>query len=311
MNSISATPHRATTWGARALRNPGVRMVIALLAIALPFAAVAIPFNMFVSDKALKRAGALLLTAIVLGAYWGYVRMVEKRAVSELSRPGMVRELGAGMLLGAVLFCLTVGVLGALSVYQITGSNGWAAMLATVPGFVLFGVLEEVVMRGVVFRILEESLGSWIALAISAAIFGLLHLLNPGATLLNAAAVMVEAGVMLAAAYMLTRRLWFCIGIHIAWNFTEGGIFSAVVSGADTKGLLQAKLTGADWLTGGAFGAEGSVIAVTICATAGIVLVVQAVRKGNVVPPFWSIARPPPAAGNAVVTGQASRLPPP
>jgi uncharacterized protein len=202
-------------------------------------------------------------------------------------------------------------VLRALSVYQITGSNGWAAMLATVPGFVLFGVLEEVVMRGVVFRILEESLGSWIALAISAAIFGLLHLLNPGATLLNAAAVMVEAGVMLAAAYMLTRRLWFCIGIHIAWNFTEGGIFSAVVSGADTKGLLQAKLTGADWLTGGAFGAEGSVIAVTICATAGIVLVVQAVRKGNVVPPFWSIARSPPAAGNAVVTGQASRLPPP
>ena len=45
--------------------------------------------------------------------------------------------------------------------------------------------------------------------------------------MLNAAAVMVEAGVMLASAYMLTRRLWFCIGIHIAWNFTEGGIFSA------------------------------------------------------------------------------------
>jgi CAAX protease family protein len=144
-----------------------------------------------------------------------------------------------------------------------------------------------VVMRGVVFRILEQSVGSWIALAISAAIFGLLHLLNPGATLLNAGSVMVEAGVMLAAAYMVTRRLWLCIGIHIAWNFTEGGIFSTAVSGGDAKGLLQAKLLGPDWLTGGAFGVEGSVVALAICAVVGILLAAKAVRQGNIVQPFW------------------------
>ena len=98
---------------------------------------------------------------------------------------------------------------------------------------------------------------------------------------MNAGAVMVEAGVMLAAAYMVTRRLWFCIGIHIAWNFTQGGIFSAAVSASDTKGLLQAKLTGPDWLTGGAFGAEGSVVALTICAVTGMLLLAKAVRNGN------------------------------
>jgi len=223
-----------------------------------------------------------------LSSYWAYVRIVERRPVTELSRPYRLREFGAGMLLGASLFCLTVGVLAALGVYQVTGKNGWLAMLATVPGFILSGVLEEVVMRGIVFRILEQSLGSWVALAISAAIFGLLHLHNPGATVPNAVAVMVEAGVLLAAAYMLTRRLWFCIGIHIAWNFTEGGIFSAAVSGGHTKGLLQAKLSGPDWLTGGAFGAEGSVVAVAICAAAGIALVAKAVMKGNVIQPFWS-----------------------
>jgi CAAX protease family protein len=162
----------------------------------------------------------------------------------------MLHELGAGVLLGTFLLGLTVGLLAALGAYQVTGSNGWAAMLATVPGFVLFGVLEEVVMRGVVFRILEQSLGSWIALAISAAIFGLLHLLNPGTTLLNAGSVMVEAGVMLAAAYTVARRIWLSIGIHIAWNFTEGGIFSAAVSG-------------------------------------GILLVAKSVREGNIVQPFW------------------------
>ena len=288
MTSAADAPNRTLTWGARALKNPVVRIVLALLSIAVPFAVVATPLNMFVSDVTLKRAGALLLSAIVLGSYWAYVRIVEKRAVTELSQRHMLRELSAGVLLGASLFCLTVGVLATLGVYQVTGSNGWTAMLATVPGFILSGVLEEVVMRGIVFRIVEQSLGSWIALAISAAIFGMLHLLNPGATLLNAGAVMVEAGVLLAAAYMLTRRLWFCIGIHFAWNFTEGGIFSAAVSGGHAKGLLQAKLIGADWLSGGAFGAEGSVVAVAICATAGILLVAKAVRKGNVVQPFRS-----------------------
>lgn len=286
--STADTPRRTSTLGARALKNPAIRMVVALFWIAIPFMAVATPFNLFVSDKSVRRVGALLLTAIVLSAYWTYVRIVERRPVNELSRPGMLRELGTGVLLGAFLFCATVGVLATLGVYQVTGSNGWAAMLAPVPGFVLFGVLEEVVMRGVVFRILEQSLGSWIALAISAAIFGLLHLLNPEATLLNAGAVMVEGGIMLAAAFMLTRRLWLCMGTHIAWNFTEGGIFSATVSGGDIKGLLQARLAGVHWLTGGAFGAEGSVVAVTICTAAGLLLIAKAVRKGNVVQPFWS-----------------------
>ena len=138
-------------------------------------------------------------------------------------------------------------------------------------------------MRGVVFRILEQWLGSWIALAISAALFGLLHLLNPGVTLLNAGAVMLEAGIMLAAAYMLTRRLWLCIGIHFAWNFTQGGIFSAAVSGGTTSGLLQAKLIGPTWLSGGAFGAEASVVAVVVCLAAGLLLLRAARRNGQVI----------------------------
>lgn len=213
MNGVANT---STSWFARALKNPFVRMPLALLSIAIPFAIVAAPFNLFVSDKSLKRVGALLLTVIILSAYWAYVRAVERRSVDELSSSRMPRELGAGLLLGTLLFCATVGLLAALGVYHVTGSNGWAVVLAAVPGFILSGGLEEVVMRGVVFRIMEQSLGSWIALAVSAAIFGLLHLLNPGTTWLNAGSVMVEAGVMLAAAYMVTRRLWLCIGICAA-----------------------------------------------------------------------------------------------
>ncbi len=291
MTSVSVKPAAATPWHERLLRSSVGRLVAALLAIAIPFAAVAIPLNLYVADKSLKKAGALLLTAVVVSAYSAYVHLVEKRSVAELSGPHALRELGAGVLLGALLFSLTIAVLAALGVYQVTGSNGWLAMLATVPGFMLAAVLEEVVMRAIVFRILEESLGSWLALALSAVIFGALHLLNHGATLLNAAAVMLEAGILLAAAYMLTRRLWLCIGIHFAWNFTQGGIFSAAVSGGAARGLVQGKLVGPEWLSGGAFGVEASAVAVVTCTTMALVLVIAARRKGSVLPPFWA-ARP-------------------
>jgi hypothetical protein len=270
------------------LRNPIIRIILALLAIAIPFAIVATPFNLYVSDKILKKAGALLLAVVILGAYRTYVKVVERRAVTELSRTRAIRELCAGFLLGSLLLSLTIGGLAALGVYQVTGTNGWTAMLATLPAFIMAAVLEEVVMRGIVFRILEQWLGSWIALAISAALFGLLHLLNPGVTLLNASAVMLEAGILFAAAYMLTRRLWLCIGIHFAWNFTQGGIFSAAVSGGATNGLLQSRLVGPVWLTGGTFGAEASVLAVVVCVAAGLLLLLASRRQGHVVPSPWS-----------------------
>ncbi len=96
-------------------------------------------------------------------------------------------------------------------------------------------------MRGVLFRIVEESLGSWIALALSAALFGALHAFNPGATLTSSIAIALEAGVLLAAVFMVTRRLWMVIGLHTAWNFTEGGVFGASVSGGDAHGMLASQ----------------------------------------------------------------------
>ncbi|MGA7538676.1 MAG: CPBP family intramembrane glutamic endopeptidase [Steroidobacteraceae bacterium] len=285
MSNSADVPLTAPSWINRLVRFPLGRIALGIVSIAIPFAVVATPFNLFVTDKLLRKAGALLLTAVVLGAYCAYVRIVERRAVRELSRQRLIRELSGGVLLGALLLSLTIAVLAAVGVYRITGINGWQFMMATVPAFILAAVLEEIVMRGLVFRILEQWLGSWSALALSAILFGLLHLLNPGATLANATSVMLEAGILLAAAYMLTRSLWFCIGIHFAWNFTQGGIFSASVSGGATEGLLRGTLVGPESLTGGRFGPEASVVALALCATTGLLLLIAAKRKGNVVGP--------------------------
>ena len=92
---------------------------------------------------------------------------------------------------------------------------------------------------------------------------------------------------MLAAAYVLTRRLWLAIGIHAAWNFTQGGIFSVPTSGIRMNGLFVGSLNGPTWLSGGAFGAEASVVAVALCTALGLGLLWFAHRRGNFIAPFW------------------------
>jgi uncharacterized protein len=280
--SISTTPaaHAPTiTRAARILRFPLIRILIALLAIAIPFAGFNILLKVYVTDRSLRAVGYLMLSAVVFLSYRAYVKVIERRPVTELSRPWFARELFIGVLLGALLFLLTIGIIAAWGAYQVSGSNGGYAALAAVPVCIVAAVLEEIAIRGVVFRILEQWLGSWIALALSAILFGSLHFFNPGATLLSTGAIMLEAGILLAAAYMLTRRLWLCMGLHFAWNFTQGGIFSAAVSGGASHGLLKATLVGPDWLTGGAFGPEASAVAVVVCTTAGLLLLAAAYRK--------------------------------
>jgi membrane protease YdiL (CAAX protease family) len=229
------------------------------------------------------------LVAVLLGwlAYRAYVRLVERRPGIELGAQGVLRELGAGLVLGAALFSVTIGVLAALGLYTVQGWRPASVLIAPLAVSIAAGVIEELLFRGAIFRIIEASLGTWIALAISAALFGLVHLGNPNASWIAAVAIALEAGVMLGAAYVLTRRLWLPIGIHAAWNFTQGGIFSVAVSGGKTDGLLVASLAGPQWLTGGEFGAEASVVAIVVCTAFGIALLVMAHRRGQFIAPFW------------------------
>jgi membrane protease YdiL (CAAX protease family) len=241
----------------------------------------------FVGRPADIVVGALVACALGWAAYGLYVRLIERRSVIEFGGPGAWRELGSGLVLGAALFSAVIGVLGALGLYGATGWRDPRVMIGPLAISVGAAVIEELLFRGAIFRIIEATLGTWIALAISALLFGAAHLGNENASWLAAAAIALEAGVMLGAAYVLTRRLWLPIGIHAAWNFTQGGIFSVAVSGGKTEGLLDATLAGPEWLTGGAFGAETSAVAMVLCTALGIWLLVLATRRGQLIAPFW------------------------
>lgn len=248
--------------------------------------------NRFMSQNASEPLFEIIVAVamiwLTICVYVGFVRLVERREVSELSLRGMGAELGTGLLLGAGLYTACVLVLMMLGLYRIDGVNPISYMLPAVAMALSSGFMEELIFRAAFFRMVEEWLGSWISLVISSAVFGLMHLMNPMATLTGTLFISVEAGLLLAAAYMLTRRLWMSIGFHMAWNYTQSGVFSGIVSGGNADaGLIRPTIAGPDLLTGGNFGLEASVIAFTLCTATGIVLLILAIRRGNVVTPSW------------------------
>jgi hypothetical protein len=147
--------------------------------------------------------------------------------------------------------------------------------------------MEEMLFRGILFRWIEEFAGSWAALFVTSALFGIAHIYNPNATWFSSFAIAVEAGVLLGGAYMLTRSLWMPIGLHAAWNFTQGFVFDVPVSGVDSQGIVEARLSGPEILSGGQFGLEASILALLVATAAGIALVLRAIKQGQLVRPWW------------------------
>ncbi|RFP27449.1 CPBP family intramembrane glutamic endopeptidase [Duganella sp. BJB476] len=265
------------TVASRLMANPVVRIVLGLV---LTFAAV--PLTMIVASQLVAKpyrvAWPQLLAAVfVWFGYRFYVRRIEKRQPTELATQGMAREVGVGLLIGAGLVMSSFAVLGALGAYRFEGVNALSfAMLLPLAELVLVGMAEEMMFRGVIFGVIERSLGSKPAIVISALLFSLGHLPNEGISVL-AIASLAAYGVLQAALYMKTRRLWICIGTHIAWNYCVSTVFSSTVSGhAATDGLLRGELAGDALLTGGVFGVEASLIVVLLIGAAAVFCVRKA-----------------------------------
>ena len=204
--------------------------------------------------------------------------------------PGRLLGLFKGMALGVVAVAVSIGILALAGSYHLTGVNGdyspWLALLVT---GVVAAISEEIVCRGVLFRLVEEGLGTWGAVVVSALFFGGMHLSNPDGTWWGAISIAIEAGILFAAVYTITRSLWWCIGLHFAWNMMEGPVFGSIVSGSGVQdSWLVASWTGPDLLTGGTFGLEASIVPVILLGLAGIALLVYAARKHLMLSPIWT-----------------------
>ena len=285
----SRSPSIRTKWSRR-LRESGVgSWLAALLFIAVPFVAANIFTKLFMLDLGLRDLSNLLKTLVLVAAYWAYVHWWERRPVRELSISGAVPELLAGLLLGGLLFSGVVAVLAAFGAYSLEAVGSFGDLGAVVanmlPKIGAGALMEELLFRLLLLRLLERSFGTAWALAVSSLLFGLAHLGNAGATPVIGVMLGVELGLLFGAAYLLTRRVWLCTAVHLGWNFVQGAVFSIAVSGQSGEGWLRGSLTGPTWVTGGVFGAEASIVSVVLClATTGFLLAL-AHRRGRLKSP--------------------------
>ena len=273
----------------RILRFPLTRIVLALVFFMVPFLLIQAGATHFFTEKLFSRMGQLLGACMGCLSYAFYVTKVEKRAVSELAFKGALQEYSAGFVLGGLMVCISVAgiaALGGLRALSFAPSSG--LIILPLLMHITVGLIEEVAMRGIFFRVVQESIGSWLALLASGLVFGAMHMFNDHVSALGIADTAV-AGVFFGAAFLLTGRLWLCAALHAGWNFFQDGIFSLAVSGHQVKtGLLVTELGGPDWLTGGAYGVEGSAVDLAFVVLASAVMVLLAWRRGRMVQPAWA-----------------------
>lgn len=227
-----------------------------------------------------------LLTAVLsVFVYRWVVGRTERRPVIELAWKDAGAATALGTLIGIALFASVIANIFFLEFYEVNGLGSVMGAVGLFGFMAAAAVTEELMWRGVLFRIVEERIGTWVALVLTGLVFGLVHLLNENATLWGGIAIAIEAGGMLTAAYIATRKLWLPIGLHFGWNLAGSAIFSTEVSGNGTpQGLLDATMSGPMLVTGGDFGPEGSLYSVVFCVLATIVFMWLAYRRGHVVP---------------------------
>jgi membrane protease YdiL (CAAX protease family) len=228
----------------------------------------------------------LFMIPLLLLSYSLYCRYFENRRALEISLPGGGREWAAGFLAATTLVVLFVALISVFGSFEIQEYRPAGILLTNFLAFSAGSLLQDLILVCVVFRLVEEYAGTWIALLVSLVIFALAHAGNPNQTLVTTA-FLAFSSLVLVAPFILTRRLWLGWGFHAGWNFMQAGVFGMANSGIQVPGWMMTAAEGPGWLTGGAVGLEAAYPALIIDTAIGIVLLLLAIRAGKLVEPSW------------------------
>lgn len=209
----------------------------------------------------------LLAFGFILNTVFRWTRKVEKRPIRTLGfyRENFLSNLLKGFSLGLALFLLILLGLVVLGQYRLESIHlnpySLAFVVFTIPFWILQGTAEELVTRAWLIPQLAKRTNLKVAIIISSSLFTLLHLGNPGITFLSAIDLFLF-GVAMSLYLLKTDTIWGIGGIHGAWNFAQGNLFGVLVSG-QSSGTSIMRFTpqgNQDWLSGGSFGIEGSIV---------------------------------------------------
>lgn len=289
MQAGTEAPSMVTTlteyWPVRLIVYLGALMLVVILTklLSMPF----VPAPSSPTYEPLVTARNILQAAAMIAVYSFLVRKLEHRQVHETALRSAAPALLSGLIIGSGLIAAAYLVLYALGVADFRPGTGLTGLTTAILKPAVIGTLEELVFRVILFRVLQNMVGTLAAVVVSASLFGFAHLGNPGATPIAVAFLTVEMGVFFALVYAFTQNLWVVAASHMSWNFTLGFIFGSDVSGLEsTSGLILTTFKGPALLTGGSFGPEGSVITLGVSLIA-ILVTVWLIARGH----LWQPAK--------------------
>jgi len=231
---------------------------------------------------------AILESSLAVTSYVLLFKFFEKRKIIELSWSTFGKYAFMGFAAGLTLQSLAVLVLYIATGYSVVKVNPLSFLLSGFSMALIAGFVAEIIIRGIIFRLIEEQTGTVVALIFTAILFVLLHTGANGATILSVTATTIQAGILISAAYVATRSLWFPIFFHFAWDFAEPAIFGSINPGITVgRTLLSSKISGPELLTGGIFGLGNSLQAVIFCSILSVIFLLLAKRKNNFIKPSW------------------------
>ena len=283
---------REVWWRKDGRLRPALRVLVFVAVQALVLTAVATVLYTWippVDDAAAEALELILQSMAIIGVSFFLRRVLDRASIRSLgfADTGWSRRLTLGLLIGASMQVAIVAVevaARAASIEFPDGSTSIAYVFFAIPVLALAAVAEEVAVRGYMLVNLREEVGTLPAVLLTACIFASLHAMGPHVFDDGPFAFVDLAvfGLWAAYAVVVTRSLWLAIGAHFAWNFFEGPIFGAPVSGLTMASLYhtQADPNGA-WVTGGAYGPEAGVAALVALAL-GFLAVAALDRRGSI-----------------------------
>jgi len=235
----------------------------------------------------LRYLRGIIFFVLFLIAYRSYTNYVEKRKALEFNTKSLIPEFGLGFIMSMSIVCFMVALMMLLGYYKIDSFNSPKILTDRTVVYYMGSFTEELLFRVILFKLVEEFAGSWIGIAVQGLVFGFAHIGNENATILTSLSLVVSDTILFGAAYMLTRRIWLIWGLHFSWNFFQEGIFGMPNSGFQRDGLIKPIINGPEWITGGRFGIEASIIVIVIWFIIGLLILRKAIEKKQLVLATW------------------------
>ena len=221
---------------------------------------------------------------LILFIFW--VKVIEKNSLSTLGfvKKNWLKYLGLGILLsllqmGVIALVYQVGGIGTFELNELS-LEPILFILGLFPFWLLQGGTEEVATRGWLLTRIAARTNLPLAIAISSSLFGILHMGNAGVTFLSVLNIILD-GVLAGLLFIYTDSIWLVVAQHGTWNYVQGNLLGFQVSGtgADASIFSFTMGSGPDWLTGGAFGAEGSIITTLVLLVSLVIVYRLGERK--------------------------------